>query len=98
MPAQGDAARLSTIDTKTLETFEPLAFAVFHAAVNSMKPSETIVNFRIEKDVLLHKYRQGLELGLERADFLTTSSIEVLQAFVLLLVSLATNFVLIFSV
>ncbi|KAJ9633660.1 hypothetical protein H2199_009298 [Coniosporium tulheliwenetii] len=50
-----------------------------------MKPSETIVKFRIEKDMLLHKYRQGLELGLVRADFLTTSSIEVLQAFMLLL-------------
>ncbi|KAJ9636899.1 hypothetical protein H2199_007893 [Coniosporium tulheliwenetii] len=74
------------MDFETLQTFEPLAFAVFHAAVFSMKPSETVVKFRIEKGVLLHKYRQGLELGLVRADFLTTSSIEVLQAFVLLLI------------
>ncbi|KAJ9665022.1 hypothetical protein H2201_004887 [Coniosporium apollinis] len=73
------------MDDAALKNFEPLAFMVFYAAVNSLQPSETVSEFRVEKDPLLQKYRQGLELALERADFLTTSSIEVLQAFMMLL-------------
>lgn len=87
MPAQNYATSTGMMDDAALKNFEPLAFMVFYAAVNSLQPSETVSEFRVEKDPLLQKYRQGLELALERADFLTTSSIEVLQAFMMLLVS-----------
>lgn len=89
MAGRGEAARLTTMDDKTLKPFEPLVFVMFYAAVNSMKPSETLEKFHTERDVLLRRFREGLEISLEREGFLTTSSIEVLQAFVLLLVSFA---------
>lgn len=88
MPGQCYATGSGTMDDATLRAFEPLAFMVFYAAVNSLQPSETVSDFFTEKEPLLQKYREGLELALERANFLTTSSIEVLQAFVMLLVSL----------
>lgn len=88
MPAQYCATGTGTMDDAALRVFEPLAFMVFYTAVNSLQPSEAVSEFHAEKNPLLQKYRQGLELALEKADFLTTSSIEVLQAFVMLLVSL----------
>jgi hypothetical protein len=45
-----------------------------------------MMRFAAEKEALLAQFQRGVELGLGREDFLTTPSIEVLQAFVLLLV------------
>ncbi|KZF25226.1 hypothetical protein L228DRAFT_236348 [Xylona heveae TC161] len=69
------------------DPFEPLVLAVFFAAVNSMKTQEVFEKFSIEKGVLLEKFKQGTELALKREKLLTTRSIEVLQAFVILLTS-----------
>lgn len=71
-----------------LNGFEPLLFAIFYAAVNSMGAEAVFSRFGAEKRDLLTRYQHGVELGLGREKFLTTSSIEVLQAFVLFLVSL----------
>lgn len=68
-----------------LQNFEPLAYAIFYSALNSLKPEAILARFRKDKLHLLRKYQQGLEFSLQQADFLTTSSIEVLQAFILYL-------------
>ncbi|KAI9930173.1 hypothetical protein MW887_011984 [Aspergillus wentii] len=69
----------------SLSTFEPLALAIFYSAVNSMSPESTMTKLGLEKEIALSQYRRGVELGLGREGLLTTASIEVLQAFVLLL-------------
>ncbi|KAK8433250.1 putative C6 transcription factor [Phyllosticta citricarpa] len=63
--------------------FEPLAFAIFYSSINSLRPEAVTNRFRKDKQSLLMRYHQGLELSLQQVDFLTTSSLEVLQAFVL---------------
>nr|RBQ88702.1 hypothetical protein FVER53263_02420 [Fusarium verticillioides] len=65
--------------------FEPLALAVFYSAINSLSAEDALLQFSIEKETLLSQFQHGVQVGLGRENFLTTSSIEVLQAFVLLL-------------
>jgi hypothetical protein len=74
-----------------IHTFEPLALAVFYSAINSLSPEGVLLQFSAEKESLLSQFQCGVQVGLERENFLTTSSIEVLQAFVLLLVSLYSH-------
>ncbi|THC97147.1 hypothetical protein EYZ11_003362 [Aspergillus tanneri] len=69
----------------TVRAFEPLALAIFYSAVNSLLPGSVCTRFAVEKETLLAQFQTGVEQGLGREGFLTTSSIEVLQAFVLLL-------------
>lgn len=61
----------------------PLAFAIFYSAINSMSSSTVIGKFNAKKESLLEQFQQGLEMSLARDHFLTTSSLEVLQGFIL---------------
>ncbi|KAH7143313.1 putative C6 transcription factor [Fusarium sp. MPI-SDFR-AT-0072] len=70
---------------QALHTFEPLALAIFYSAINSLSAENVILQFGAEKEALLAQFQRGVELGLGRENFLVTPSIEVLQAFVLLL-------------
>lgn len=72
---------------QALHTFEPLALAIFYSAINSLSAENVMLQFVADKETLLAKFQRGVELGLGRENFLVTPSIEVLQAFVLLLVS-----------
>lgn len=71
-----------------IHTFEPLALAIFYSSINSLSSEAVQARFATEKGPLLARFQRGVEHGLGREDFLTTPRIEVLQAFVLLLVSL----------
>ncbi|KAF5657667.1 c6 transcription [Fusarium heterosporum] len=68
-----------------LHTFVPLALAIFYSAINSLSAENVMRQFGAEKEALLAQFQRGVELGLGRENFLVTPSIEVLQAFVLLL-------------
>ncbi|KAF5635648.1 C6 transcription factor [Fusarium tjaetaba] len=68
-----------------IHPFEPLALAVFYSAINSLLAEDVLLQFSIEKETLLSQFQHGVQVGLGREKFLTTPSIEVLQAFVLLL-------------
>ncbi|KAF5259584.1 hypothetical protein FOXYS1_9798 [Fusarium oxysporum] len=70
---------------QALHTFEPLALAIFYSAINSLSAENVMLQFGAEKEALLAQFQRGVELGLGRENFLVTPSIEVLQAFVLLL-------------
>ncbi|KAH2619480.1 hypothetical protein KXV20_004608 [Aspergillus fumigatus] len=83
-PGVEEAADASRPD-HTIHAFEPLALAIFYSAINSLSAEDVMMRFAAEKDALLAQFQRGVELGLGREDFLTTPSIEVLQAFVLLL-------------
>lgn len=59
----------------------PIAFAVFFAAINSLPPQLCEEKIGESKDDLLSRYELGLEISLARENYLTTSSLDVLQAF-----------------
>ncbi|KAK2616886.1 nrps5 single domain, non-ribosomal peptide synthase-like protein [Conoideocrella luteorostrata] len=73
------------IHIPAIHTFEPMALAIFYSAINSLSAESVVTQFAAQKEALLAQFQKGVELGLGREDFLTTPSIEVLQAFVLLL-------------
>ncbi|KAH8702191.1 putative C6 transcription factor [Talaromyces proteolyticus] len=74
-----------SVQAPSFRSFEPLALAIFHSAVNSMSPEDVAERFSADKKTSLAQFQRGVEFGLAREEFLTTASIEVLQAFVLLL-------------
>ncbi|KAF5564457.1 C6 transcription factor [Fusarium napiforme] len=80
-----DGEFLTPHSGKDIHTFEPLALAVFYSAINSLSGEDVLLQFATEKEALLSQFQQGVQVGLGRENFLTTPSIEVLQAFVLLL-------------
>jgi hypothetical protein len=63
-----------------------LAYAVFYSAINALPPSDVEEGYGEKKMDLLERYEQGVELSLANANFLTTSSLEILQGFVIWLV------------
>ena len=63
--------------------FRPLAFAIFYAAAHSQAVAS---GYAEDKRRQMAIYRKGLELSLLAADFCSSSSLEVLQAYLLLLV------------
>ncbi|KAF5988003.1 putative C6 transcription factor [Fusarium bulbicola] len=80
-----DEESLAAHSSEDIHTFEPLALAVFYSAINSLSAEDVLLQFSVEKEALLSQFQHGVQVGLGRENFLTTSSIEVLQAFVLLL-------------
>lgn len=72
---------------KKLSTYyhdrHPLAFAIYFSAINSLPPAVVESRFGESKRDLIAKYVMGLEVGLSRANYLTSPSLEILQAFVI---------------
>lgn len=66
-----------------IQETHPVAFGVFYSAVNSLPPSVCIEKLGESRDELLARFELGLEISLARENYLTTSSLEVLQGFVL---------------
>ncbi|KZL80568.1 fungal specific transcription factor domain-containing protein [Colletotrichum incanum] len=64
---------------------EALLFSIYYAAITSMEDEEVEKNFGSKKEVMLSQYRFALEQALAKANFLNTSDMVVLQAFVLFL-------------
>jgi hypothetical protein len=65
---------------------EALMFAIYCIALVSMQPVEAEKSFGESKRALLAKYRKGAQLAFKNASLLRTSSLTVLQAFMLYLV------------
>ena len=72
---------------KKLSTYchevHPLAFAIYFSAINSLPPAVVESRFGEQKADLINKYETGLEIGLARANYLTSPSLEILQAFII---------------
>jgi len=60
-----------------------MAFAIFYSAVNSLPPTVVENRFGENKDDFLARLELGVEIGLARGNYLTTQSMEILQAFIL---------------
>ncbi|KAL6706734.1 hypothetical protein ACN47E_005276 [Coniothyrium glycines] len=61
----------------------PIAFAIYFSAINSLPPMVVENRFGHSKESLLDRFQLGVEISLARENYLTTSSLEVFQGFVL---------------
>ncbi|ROW14760.1 hypothetical protein VPNG_03839 [Cytospora leucostoma] len=73
------------LDNLTAEN-EALMFAIYFAAITSMDEEDVKKNFGVERPKLISQYRFALEQALAKAQFLVSSELVVLQAFILFLV------------
>jgi hypothetical protein len=71
---------------------EALMFAIYCAAILSMKDGECQATFNEPRATLQSRYRLGVRRALTRARFLATSDIVILQALVIYLVSFGPKF------
>jgi hypothetical protein len=71
--------RFATYNRET----HPLAFAIYFSAVNSLPPKVIQGKFHESKELLLDRFQLGIEISLARENYLTTSSLEIFQGFVL---------------
>lgn len=67
------------------KTTEATLFAIYYAAINSLTQKQCLALLGEDKDRSMRKYRFAVEQSLARANFLQSSSIMLLQAFVLFL-------------
>ena len=74
-------------DVEPRISFQAVVFAALLSSIISMPESKVLNTFRVDKQSLVDNFRQGTEGALARANFLRTTKIETLQAFVMYLVS-----------
>jgi hypothetical protein len=67
-------------------SLQALVMAMLLSSVTSMSEERITYEFRAEKAQLLDTFRQGTESALYRANFLRTTKVQTLQAFVMYLV------------
>ncbi|KAH7024282.1 fungal-specific transcription factor domain-containing protein [Macrophomina phaseolina] len=70
---------------------EALLFSIYYAVITSTSAEDCHSSFSESKEILLSKYRFGVEQALARANFLETDEFVVLQAFVIFLICLRRN-------
>ncbi|KAF2824057.1 hypothetical protein CC86DRAFT_63554 [Ophiobolus disseminans] len=61
----------------------PIAFAIYFSAINSLPPKVVQGKFQDTKEALLDRFQLGVEISLARENYLTSSSLEIFQGFVL---------------
>ncbi|KAK7713431.1 hypothetical protein SLS64_004681 [Diaporthe eres] len=64
-------------------TTEALFFAMYFGAVTSMQPDSCVKQLGEDRRVLSVQYKQAVEHALARADYLNSTSLETLQAFMI---------------
>lgn len=67
---------------------EALIFAIYYSAVLSMSPDQCIAVLGFPRDAAVQRYRFAAEQAIARADLLSTQSVVLLQAVVLLISAL----------
>jgi hypothetical protein len=70
-----------------------LIFAIYAAAVMSMKGDECQIKFSESKDVLMDRYLSATQKALGAADFIQSTDLEVLQAFVIYIIAIRPKLV-----
>jgi hypothetical protein len=73
--------------TEPRSSFQAVLFAALLSSVVSMTEDEVRVKFGMEKRTMVDSFREGTEKALAKANFLRTTKLETLQAFVTYLVS-----------
>ena len=88
VPSIQQAIQKAASDTTNIpRSFEALMFAIYGAAVMSLKDADCQQKFREPRKTLLSRYTSGTRAALSRAKFMGTTSLVVLQALVLHLLS-----------
>lgn len=82
VPTMDNAIRKLRTDMDRISPgMEALMFSIYYGAIISLDEDEIKMNFNAEKSELIKRYRFGTEQALSKANFLTTSDLEVVQAF-----------------
>ena len=81
------AASANLDDIPGGKSFEALLFSIYYCAITSLTPEQCLQMFQSDKDLLLKKYRQAVEIALGKADFLSSTDLVTLQALAIFLVS-----------
>ena len=76
-------------DRPLSRTTEALFFAMYFGAVTSVQPDSCLRQLGEDRRVLSVQYKQAVEHALARADYLSSTSLETLQAFMIYSVSLS---------
>ncbi|KAF2738219.1 fungal-specific transcription factor domain-containing protein [Polyplosphaeria fusca] len=69
-------------------SFQAVVLAALLSSVISMSEEKLLADFGVDKNGLVDNFRQGTESALARANFLRTTKLETLQAFVMYLIPL----------
>ncbi|KAF1843909.1 uncharacterized protein K460DRAFT_291176 [Cucurbitaria berberidis CBS 394.84] len=72
-------------------SFQAVIFAVLLSSIVSMPEDKVLTEFGVDKQSLVDNFREGTEAALSRANFLRTTKLETLQAFVMYLIPLCRN-------
>ena len=72
-------------------SFQAVLFAALLSSIMSMPGDAVLAKFGVGKQSLVDNFREGTEAALSRANFLRTTKLETLQAFVMYLVSPKTS-------
>jgi AcrR family transcriptional regulator len=68
-------------------SFQAVLFAALLTSIVSMSEEKVVNKFGVDKRSLVDNFRQGTEAALAKANFLRTTKLETMQAFVMYLVS-----------
>jgi hypothetical protein len=68
-------------------SFQAIVFATLLTSITSMSEDRVLTEFGVDKRNLVDNFRQGTEAALAKANFLHTTKLETMQAFVMYLVS-----------
>ncbi|KAF2660651.1 hypothetical protein K491DRAFT_711554 [Lophiostoma macrostomum CBS 122681] len=69
-------------------SFQAVVFAALLSSVISMSEEKVLTEFGVAKDGLVENFKQASEAALSRANFLRTTRLETLQAFVMYMIPL----------
>ncbi|ORY03418.1 hypothetical protein BCR34DRAFT_455776, partial [Clohesyomyces aquaticus] len=72
-------------------SFQAVVLAVLLSSVVSMSKEKVMNEFSVSKDSLVENFKQGTETALARANFLRTTKLETIQAFVIFLIPLCRS-------
>jgi hypothetical protein len=67
-------------------SFQAVLFAALLTSIVSMSEDKVVDEFGVDKRSLVDNFRQGTEAALAKANFLRTTKLETMQAFVMYLV------------
>lgn len=76
-----------TLGIEPSNAVQTVVFSAMFSGVVSMDESAIFRDFGVSKPSLLENFKLGTETALSRANFLRTTKVEVLQAFVMYMVS-----------
>lgn len=76
---------------KSSKPMEAFLFSMYYAAVTALTPEDCLAKFGESREVLVKRFKFGIEQALTRANFLISEELLVLQALMIFLVCLRSH-------